>query len=47
VRGFALIARCAGLLGHIAKEREQPIGYKLYADIEERATDEPPATEMD
>jgi crotonobetaine/carnitine-CoA ligase len=42
VRGFALIARTAGLVGHLAEEMEQPIGFKLYADVEERATYEPP-----
>lgn len=38
VRGFALIARTAGLVGHLAEEMEQPIGMRLYADVEERAT---------
>lgn len=42
VRGFALIARTAGLVGHLAEEMEQPIGFKLYGDIEQRATYEPP-----
>jgi citrate synthase len=43
VRGFALIARCGGLVGHLAEEMRQPIGMRLYADIEERAAYEPPA----
>ncbi len=45
VRGFALIARSAGLVGHLAEEREQPIGLRLYADVEERAAYEPPPTD--
>jgi len=42
VRGFALVARTAGLVGHLAEEMEQPIGLKLYGDVEQRATYEPP-----
>jgi citrate synthase len=42
VRGFALVARTAGLVGHLAEEMERPIGMRLYADVEERATYEPP-----
>jgi len=42
VRGFALIARTAGLVGHLAEGMERPIGFKLYADVEERATYDPP-----
>jgi citrate synthase len=42
LRGFALLARTAGLLGHLAEEMEQPIGMGLYADIEKRATYDPP-----
>ena len=38
LRGFALLARTAGLLGHLAEEQRQPIGLQLYADVE-RATD--------
>jgi citrate synthase len=34
LRGFALLARCAGLLGHLAEEMRQPIGMQLYADVE-------------
>jgi len=38
LRGFALLARTAGLLGHIAEEMRRPIGLDLYADVE-RATE--------
>ncbi len=43
LRGFALIARTAGLLGHLAEEMEAPIGMGIYRDTEERARYEPPA----
>lgn len=29
-RGLALLARCAGLLGHVFEERDQPIGEKIW-----------------
>ncbi len=41
-RGFALLARTAGLVGHIAEERRQPIGRKLYQDVEHRMIYRPP-----
>jgi citrate synthase len=40
VRGFALLARTAGLVGHLAEEMEQPIGRRLWLDVEHRATQE-------
>jgi citrate synthase len=43
LRGLALLARTAGLLGHLAEEREQPIGMELYREVDERAKYEPPA----
>lgn len=43
LRGFALLARTAGLLGHIAEERRRPIGRQLYADVEEHTDYQPPA----
>jgi citrate synthase len=43
LRGFALLARTAGLLGHIAEEMRRPIGRQLYADVE-HATDYRPPT---
>lgn len=34
LRGFALLARTAGLLGHLAEEMRSPSGMQIYADIE-------------
>jgi citrate synthase len=42
VRGFALLARTAGVLAHIAEEIEQPIGMRIYTEIDSRATYDPP-----
>ena len=42
LRGFALLARCAGLLGHIAEERRQPVGMDIYAAVDRSATYLPP-----
>ncbi len=42
LRGFALLARVAGLLGHLAEEMEQPIGMELYKDVDARSIYEPP-----
>jgi citrate synthase len=38
LRGFALLARTAGLLGHLAEEMRQPVGTRIYSDID-RALD--------
>ena len=38
VRGFALLARTAGLVGHLAEEMADPIGMRLWLDVEHRAT---------
>ncbi len=38
LRGFALLARTAGLLGHIAEERTQPIGMDVYLTVDRNAT---------
>ena len=44
LRGFALLARTAGLLGHLAEELRRPIGQALSDDVR-RATDyQPPGT---
>jgi citrate synthase len=43
LRGFALLARTAGLLGHLAEEMRRPIGLSLYADVEQATDYEPPA----
>ena len=32
LRGFALLARAAGLLGQLAEERRRPIGMDAYLD---------------
>jgi citrate synthase len=42
VRGVALLARCAGLLGHIAEEMRDPIAMDIYANVD-RNTDYRPA----
>lgn len=38
VRGFALLARTAGIVGHLAEEMTDPIGRRLWLDVEHRAT---------
>ena len=38
IRGFALLARTAGLIGHLAEEMTDPIGLRLWLDVEHRAT---------
>jgi citrate synthase len=38
LRGFALLARAAGLLGHLAEEMRRPIGPQIYENVD-RATD--------
>jgi citrate synthase len=42
LRGFALLARTAGLLGHLAEEMRQPIGLDLYAAVEAASDYQPP-----
>ncbi|MGH2697834.1 MAG: citryl-CoA lyase [Actinomycetota bacterium] len=37
-RGFALLARTAGLIGHLAEESERPIGMRLYKEVDARAS---------
>jgi citrate synthase len=37
-RGFALLARTAGLIGHLAEEMENPIGLRLYKEVDTRAS---------
>src|SRR4029453_15424675 len=41
LRGFALLARTAGLIGHLAEEMRRPIGSSIYEDVD-RATDYQP-----
>jgi citrate synthase len=45
LRGFALLARTAGLLGHLAEEMQSPIGMRLYREVDERSKYAPPAGE--
>jgi citrate synthase len=37
LRGFALLARAAGLLGHLAEEMRRPIGQQIYQDVDRAA----------
>jgi citrate synthase len=37
LRGFALLARTAGLLGHLAEEMEQPIARDVYLSVDRNA----------
>ncbi len=34
LRGFALLARTAGLLGHLAEEMRSPVGMNIYAEVD-------------
>ena len=34
LRGFALLARTAGLLGHVAEEKRRPVGMDIYLTVE-------------
>jgi citrate synthase len=47
LRGFALLARTAGLLGHLAEEMERPLGMPLYREVDERAIYDPPPPATD
>jgi citrate synthase len=42
LRGVALLARAAGLLGHLAEEMRRPIGGQIYADVDRAADYQPP-----
>ena len=42
LRGFALLARTAGLLGHIAEEQRRPVGMDIYLTVEHHADYQPP-----
>ena len=37
LRGFALLARCAGLLGQLAEERRNPLGMRIYREVDSHA----------
>jgi len=42
LRGFALLARTAGLLGHLAEEMRRPVGMDVYLAVERNAEYLPP-----
>jgi citrate synthase len=37
LRGFALLSRCAGLLGQLAEEQRRPVGMDVYLTVEQNA----------
>lgn len=47
LRGFALLARCAGLLGQIAEERRNPIAHDIYMNVDRGAVYVDPQTGTD
>ncbi len=42
MRGFALLARCAGLLGHLAEEMTDPVANDMYMNIDRNTDYVPP-----
>jgi citrate synthase len=42
LRGFALLARTAGLLGHLAEEQRRPLGMDIYRTVDRNADYLPP-----
>jgi citrate synthase len=42
LRGFALLARTAGLLGHLAEEQRSPVGMDIYLNVEHHTQYQPP-----
>jgi citrate synthase len=47
LRGFALLARAAGLLGQIAEERRRPIGMDVYMTVDRNAVYVDPSDDAD
>src|SRR6185437_6432525 len=47
LRGFALLARAAGLLGQIAEERRRPIGMDMYLAVDRNAVYVDPSDSVD
>ena len=43
IRGVALLARCAGLIGQLAEEMADPIGMEIYMNIDRNTDYQPPA----
>jgi citrate synthase len=41
LRGVVLLARCAGLLGHLAEEMRRPVAGEIFADVETHAVYRP------
>ncbi len=46
LRGFALLARAAGLLGQLAEERRRPIGMEVYRAVDGNATYVEPSSDQ-
>ena len=44
VKAIPMLARTAGLLAHLAEEREQPVGFLMAGRAEEAIAYEPPRT---
>src|SRR5215470_5710831 len=44
LRGVALLARCAGLLGHLAEEMRRPVANDIYMTVDRNAQYLPPDT---
>ena len=44
LRGFALLARAAGLLGQLAEERRRPLAMDIYQTVERGAVYVPPGS---
>lgn len=42
LRGVALLARCAGLLGHLVEEQTNPIGIDVYMNVDRNIDYQPP-----
>jgi citrate synthase len=45
VRGFALLARTAGLVAHLAEEMAHPLGMPLFLEVDRRAVYDPSASD--
>jgi citrate synthase len=43
LRGFAILARCAGLVGQLAEELRTPIANDIYMSVDRNAVYVPPA----
>lgn len=43
LRGVALLARCAGILGHLVEEQTDPIGIDVYMNVDRNIDYQPPS----